>query len=175
MDRNENVEWRAIPRYEGRYECSEDGDVYSLLTNKVLRKNKDGRGYLQVGLYIDGKQRPSRVHRVIAETFFGKCPDGMNVNHKDGVKTNNHRSNLEYVTPERNREHAIEMGLVDNNGEKSAVNKLMNADIPKIRILLASGDFTLKQIADMYCVSRSAIKSVKSGRTWRCVKVRGVE
>ena len=38
------------------------------------------------------------------------------INHIDGNKTNNHISNLEWVTNRENREHAIENGLKDEIG-----------------------------------------------------------
>ena len=42
------------------------------------------------------------VHRMVAECYIGPCPEGMEVDHIDGDKTNNHISNLQYLTPEEN-------------------------------------------------------------------------
>lgn len=169
MDKNKDVEWRDIPGYEGLYECSEYGDIYSLISGRVLVAGDDGKGYTHLGLYKDKICKTYLVYRLVALTFIGELPHGLHTNHIDGVKSNNHVSNLEYITPLENTRHAIELGLVDNNGEKNPNRKLSEPDIPKIRKLLSLGEMTQKQIGEIFGVSRHAISLIKTGRTWKCV------
>jgi len=167
MNRNENVEWRAIPGYEGRYDCSEEGNVYSLLTNCVLKPYT--YAYPSVVLHKDGKRKTHHIHALVASAFLGERPIGLVVNHIDSVKTNNHVSNLEYITHKMNVEHAIKIGIRNDVGEENSYSKLCNEDIPKIRELLASREFTQMQIAKMFGISNYSISLIKTGKTWQSV------
>jgi len=169
MDKNKDIEWRDIPGYAGLYKCSECGDIYSLVSDRMLNPSDDGKGYYRVTLHKEGIQKTPWVHRLVALTFIGELPCGLHTNHIDGIKTNNNVSNLEYVTPLENTRHAIEIGLMDNNGEKNPNRKLSATDIPKIRKLLSLGKMTQKQIGKIFGVSRHAISLIKTGRTWKCV------
>lgn len=51
------------------------------------------------------------MHQLVADAIYGPCPDGMQVNHKDGNKLNYAPSNLEYVTPSENSQHAYDTHL----------------------------------------------------------------
>ena len=108
--------WRTIPEYEGKYEVSNYGNVRSLNyrgTNQVknLQPSLGGRGYLMVGLCKDGKMRTEKIHRLVARLFVPNPDNKPQVNHIDGVKTNNQASNLEWVTSGENQAHAYRKGL----------------------------------------------------------------
>ena len=79
---------------------------------RILRQKKTPQGYLQVVLSSQESGRKTfNVHALVAKSFVEGFYPGLCVNHKDGVKTNNHHQNLEWVTTQRNIEHAFEMGL----------------------------------------------------------------
>lgn len=107
-------EWKKVVGYEGLYEISNFGRVLSkgsvrnerLYWPKILSCSMQN-GYLAVGL----KGRRHYVHRLVAEAFLGPCPEGCEVNHRDGVKTNNVPENLEWITRSQNSHHAIAHGL----------------------------------------------------------------
>jgi len=82
---------------------------------RVLKPKITWDGYQEI-ILSDGSRRKSiRVHRLVAACFFGDCPDGIQVNHKDGNKQNNSVENLEYVTLVENSHHAYRTGLHKTN------------------------------------------------------------
>jgi len=71
----------------------------------------DNIGYLNISVFIDGKMRPFKQHRVIAITWIKNPKNLKEVNHKDGIKTNNCVSNLEWISHQDNIIHAHQSGL----------------------------------------------------------------
>jgi|DEB0MinimDraft_10_1074344.scaffolds.fasta_scaffold95209_1 hypothetical protein len=100
--------YKLIPSMK-YYEASNDGCIRRIGSKKDLRpciKN----GYEAVSLWMDGKQYPRYVHRLVAEAFISDCSE-FAINHIDGIKTNNHIDNLEIVTYSENQHHAYKTGL----------------------------------------------------------------
>ena len=109
-------QWKPVYGYEGIYEVSSHGRVRSLdrtvtrsdgqvrhLEGKVLRTPPmQPSGYPFVNLRAQGKHRIRYVHSLVAEAFIGTRPEGMEVCHYDGNKTNNHVDNLRYGTSRDN-------------------------------------------------------------------------
>jgi len=149
--------------------CSDHGDIFSLSHNKIKGKRLSNNGYLRVNLYKKCKQETALVHSVVARTFIGERPKGMQINHKDGDKTNNHVSNLEYVTSKENSSHAIRTGLFNPGGENNASSKLLESDVIEIQSMIDSKNFMHKQIADKYHVSSATISAIATGRIWGTV------
>ena len=96
--------WKAVAGYEGLYEVSDMGRVKSLWNGKekILKPQKNTRGYLHVDLYKDGKKKTLNVHRLVAEAFISNPNNLDTVNHRDEVKTNNTVDNLEWMSREDN-------------------------------------------------------------------------
>ena len=122
--------WKDIPGYEGYYQASNKGNIRSLdrlvednggfykKKGRVLKKHLAKSGYELLILSVKGQQKHCKVHRLIALTFLEK-EEGKNfVNHKDGNKSNNNVSNLEWVTPKENVKHSLHTLLNNNNGYK---------------------------------------------------------
>lgn len=97
-------QWKDIPGYEGLYQISNFGRVKSFyFKNPRILKPHNVKGYSNVELYKNQKKRQFYIHRLVMENF---CPvENMNVldvNHKDENKSNNHISNLEWMTHKDN-------------------------------------------------------------------------
>lgn len=116
------AKFKEIPGFES-YLCNEKGQIYSLKSKKILKTDKriNNNGYESVALRINKKTIVKSVHWLIAITFL-EYKEGLNVNHKDGNKRNNHITNLELVTRSENMKHAYKIGLVipyDRSGQKN--------------------------------------------------------
>lgn len=105
---------KDVKGYEGLYAMHPSGKVYSYKNKKFLKAGKHRDGYLQVVLYKDGKMKTCKVHRLVALTYIDNPENKPQVNHKDGNKTNNNVSNLEWVTHGENQKHAYDNGLKEN-------------------------------------------------------------
>lgn len=118
--------WKPVDRYEGLYEVSSAGEIRSvdryintnirhvqsrMQAGRVITQSKKKTGYMTVDLSKDGIVKTTLVHRIVANAFIPAEQGRRYVNHKDGNKSNNDVSNLEWVTSSENRIHAFETGL----------------------------------------------------------------
>ena len=105
-------EWKPIKGYEGLYEISNLGRIKRVNYKRMLKNYTNKRnGYEYVGLCKGGIKKTLRVNVLVAEAFIEKLDGSNQVNHKDGVKTNNVVENLEWVTQSENMLHAYKSGL----------------------------------------------------------------
>jgi hypothetical protein len=92
-------EWRPVVGFPD-YEVSSLGRVrsYKQRAPRILRHGSNRCGYAQVRLCIQGILHTRTVHTLVAEAFHGPRPEGLEVRHLDGTRTNNQASNLTYAT-----------------------------------------------------------------------------
>ena len=95
-------EWKDIKGYEGIYQISSFGRVYSVKNNIFISQSVRANGYMQISLHKDGKRKPVLVHRLVAEAFIPNPENKETVNHLDEDKTNNRVDNLEWATVKEN-------------------------------------------------------------------------
>lgn len=124
------AEWRMIDEFP-KYLISEDGEIISFKQNKNGKKmslhlNKEG--YVVVTLRNKNNEiKTVLIHRLVALGFIPIIKDKNQVNHKDGVKTNNHYSNLEWVNNSENIKHAYDILNFNPNG--IAIIQIFNDEI----------------------------------------------
>lgn len=105
------------------YFVSEYGDVYSSKTQKILKPAENESGRLRVCLRIDNKDITVSIHRMVADTFIMKIPEGMTVDHKDEKVKNNFKLNLDIVSRKENTIRYLEN---HNLNEKKYSDKLVH-------------------------------------------------
>lgn len=103
--------WASVEGYEGRYEVSSHGNVRSLNYKRTgqirnLAPTVSGTGYLAVNLRDGLTSQTKTVHRLVARAFVEGYEPQKDVNHKNGVKIDNHYQNLEWLTRAQNLSHA---------------------------------------------------------------------
>lgn len=103
--------WKIVKNTK-HYLVSRCGIIKNAKTGRELKASRNNRGYLCSSVaFKDKGSRPELIHRIVATAFIRPPNPGEQVNHKDGDKTNNHVSNLEWVTASENIKHAITTGL----------------------------------------------------------------
>lgn len=165
--------WKPVAGYERCYSVSTSGNIKrTKATNSTTAgrersfyKNKGG--YLELGLWENNKRVVRKVHRLVAITFLGNPPKGLEVNHKDGIKTNNHVSNLEYVTHSENVKHGYRLGLYKpRNGENHHMAKMKEKDVLKIRELFSGNICTQSELSQIYKISSQLVHSIVRRKKW---------
>lgn len=144
---------RVIPQYP-THKVTEFGDVFTLDGRAVsLAKNNDGylRAKLRLGV---NKHTTITAHRLVAMAYCEGYAKDLTVNHIDGNKTNNHYTNLEWVSRKQNLEHASRTGLLRTS--------VTDADVLKIQALVLAG-VRIKDIVGQVGVSRRHIYRLLNG------------
>lgn len=119
MDR----EWRKV-QGNPNYSVSNDGLVKSDKRNKIKDQRLGTTGYSIVDLYDgEGTRRTCRVHRLVAESFIDNPECKEEINHLDGIKTNNNVENLEWATKSENMLHAYATGLNPHHASYGMLGK----------------------------------------------------
>ena len=131
--------WRDIENYEGFYQVSNLGNVKSLNYHntkqaRILIKPLTIHGYERIALWKNGKAKKFFVHRLVAIAFIPNPYNKSQVNHINGIKTDNRVKNLEWATAQENKNHAIKTKLWQGQkGENNSSAKLTNDQVRKIR------------------------------------------
>ena len=177
--------WKVVDGFGGIYSVSsfgrvrskertqlyEDGRLFHY-PEKVLKQStpKSGKraGYMTAHFYYNGTRETMCVHRLVA-TYFVNKPEGKDVvNHKDGNKSNNHYTNLEWVTYAENNAHALETGLKEQT-PSSYKSKLTKLDYEARKDIIANcklgvPGFMAKDFAKKYGVaSPTIVKALRQG------------
>ena len=155
--------------YEGLYKVDENGNVFSVRNNKLLKRMMFPSGYEYVHLCNGkGKTKLFRVHRLVAETFIPNPNNLPEVNHKDGDKLNNNVKNLEWCTNLENMRHSVETGLRNIKGENNPSAKLTVKDVVNIRkeYIPKSKEFGTVALARKYGVTNVMIGKIRRNECW---------
>ena len=167
------------PEIKPVYKISNKNRIYSTESNKFLsvKIKKSGNGYFQVNLqtsykgcpYSIGKSYP--MHRLMMAIFNPvDNMEKLHVNHKDGNKSNNDLTNLEWCTSSENTIHAIRTGLfVPPVGEDASGATISEKTARRICELIRSGNFSHNEIAQMTNSTKSIVQSIARGATWKHV------
>ncbi|MBN2661602.1 MAG: HNH endonuclease [Tannerellaceae bacterium] len=132
--------WKDVAGYEGLYQVSNLGRVKSIprkVTNgtggefftkpKIMNRHKDTSGYHAIALCKNSKMKKTKLHRIIAKAFIPNPDNKPQVDHINGIRTDNRLSNLRWVTPSENNKNGY------RNGNKKVFKPRVNVSGKSIR------------------------------------------
>ena len=141
------------------YEICKNGEIVNKKSGRKIKFDLNSKGYPRVT--IAGKKY--FVHKLVAEKFVPNPLKKEQVNHKNGIKTDNRVENLEWVTNQENRNHAMNFNL-HLKGEACSWSKLTEKNVDFIR---NNKELSKKELAEKFKVSVFTIKSVLSYKSWK--------
>lgn len=159
----EEQEWMPINGYEGYYEISKAGKIRGVkrlvaisnglrtVKSKMLNTRINNDGYIDVRLNKDGKSKTTFVHILLANAFIPNPENKAQVNHINGIKTDNRIENLEWASRSENMIHAFKYGLC-----KKATTKVVDICSGKVYS-------SIKEAAEILGINYSTCRNYLSG------------
>lgn len=157
-------EWRDVAGYEGLYQVSNMGRVKSFHHGKVVVFSPKCYRNRYPEVYLSNNGRDERVlaHRLVAQTFIPNPEGKEQVNHKNGVKSDNRIENLEWVTGSENMRHAYRTGLAKPCRRLTA---------EQVRYIRENPDRLCQAgLAEKFGVSVHSVSLIQQGKTYKDVK-----
>jgi hypothetical protein len=166
--------WVDIPSLEGLYQVSDSGLIKSCyrvvmrrngakmtVQERIIKQRKSNNGYLIVSLANNGRYMHSTVHKLVTRAFLGDMPEGKEVAHGDGVKTNNNLQNLRYATKLENAHDKVIHGT-SRKGELHHFAKIRAEDVKRIR----EDKRSQESIGIEFGVSQTLVSMIKRKVIW---------
>ena len=164
-------EWRRIifRGIQTNYHVSSYGNI-SGIRRSQLRPVVDKYGYQIFSLHLpNGVRYSAKIHRCVAEAFIPNPNNLPQVNHKDGIKSHNWVSNLEWVTGSENIKHAYDIGIKVNR--QGVDHEWTKHSVEKIRTVceLLTKHISIYEIAAITGIKPADISNIRNGKIWRSV------
>ena len=161
------MSWRGVRGLESVYEVSDSGEVRNARTLRLLKLSPcKADGYVRVYMQSKGKRFTRLLHRVVAEAFIKNPSHLPQVNHIDFDRSNNDKSNLEWVSGSENVQHSVRHGRLCPVNSSNMRKKLTPNSVEKIYSLRDKGK-TYEEIANEIGVAKSTIEKVLRGISWK--------
>lgn len=148
------------------WSIKDHGGAQDMRTAHVLAGSLS-KGYPRVTLTAAGRRRRFFVHRLVAETFLGPCPDGLEVAHLNGNRRDSRLSNLRYVTRCENHLHKIGHGTMrmgDTHPNRSISETTARQIGERLREVMSC-----YRVAKEFGTTPGVVSKIATGRNWRHV------
>lgn len=136
-------------------------DGYRVHHPRLIGHNN--HGYIRIGIYNkDGKTVHAFAHRIVFMFYNGDIPEGIQVNHKNGIKHDNRLSNLELMTQSQNIRHAFHV-LKRKMGNHTNIPRHWKIPREAIEVIKNSTE-SVKDLAEKYSVTTTRINQIRGGK-----------
>lgn len=149
------------------------GGTSALERIPVIRAEKSlskKNGYLRILFHDNGRRRRVAAHRIVWMIFNKDfIPYPLQINHLNGIKSDNHPLNLERVTQKMNIQHAFQnlpRKKKAQYGEKNAGAKVNKEQVLQIKNLWENKAMSQRKIGEIYGITQSAVSAIVRGKSW---------
>lgn len=171
--------WKDVVGYEGLYRISNQGTVCRLYKNGKVNfmTPRILNGYWRVKLCNGNTQKEYFLHRLIAQAFIPNPDNKPEINHINGIKTDNRIENLEWVTRSENAIHATKTGLLKyseyryNRARDINSKPVMCVETRKIYVSCTEAGKDIKTDAAHIGECISGKRSTAGGYHWKLVSI----
>lgn len=154
--------YKILPGYE-KYVIFDDGRIWSRTKHKFMTPSLNTDGYPQTMF-----NRKSKTFHILIAVAFVPNPNNLaEVNHKDGIKNNNHYLNLEWCSRGYNIKHSYKLGLRNSIGSMAASSKLKDWQIKAIRFFYQYFSYTQNSLAEIYHITQAQVSSIVLRKSWK--------
>lgn len=172
-------EWKDVAGFEELFQVSSFGRFFSKRSSRFLKQHKAKSGYMQVATKIKGVDKCFKVHQEVAKAFL-EAPIGgsleyskrsfygvAEVNHIDGNKSNNHKSNLEWSSSSENKSHYHKEVATEESkiSRKKKLSVMTDDEVRTIRKMYATG-LSERAVAAKLGITRSRVTGALKGYKW---------
>ena len=171
MEKFNTEVWKNIVGYEGLYEVSNKGRVYSHFI-KGIKKKRLHNGYEVIDLTKDNKRTTKSVHRLVAIAFIDNPENKPTVNHINEIKSDNNVENLMWATHKENsnwgtlkerQTKIVNERVSDKKYREKMVwhrSEITKEQVEQIKKLLCGND-SVNAIAEQMSVSVNSVKHIQ--------------
>lgn len=135
---NSSHKWLPTHIFPNEYMISDDGQLYSIRTDRILKFNIDSDGYAYYVLCVAGHRHTIKAHRLVAEAFIPNPDNKPALDHINGIRTDNRIENLHWVTNKENSHNPLTLA-------KLTVNSVVN--IPKLQQASIDRNYGRREVA----------------------------
>ena len=165
--------------YEKEYSINKKGQIFSKSKNRIMNQWIANNGYLTITFRSNKNKKTYLIHRLLAEHFIKNPENKTQINHKNGIKTDNRLENLEWVTVSENCKHAYNMGLSFKNPEHikytkekcsklgKLSRKLSIEDVNNIKQKYGTGLYSQRKLAELYNLTQGTISALLLNKTYK--------
>jgi hypothetical protein len=163
--------WKTLV-YNGeiydKFEVASDGQLRNVKTGTIYKQATSDNGYLQVVVSLGSrsKKKAFKIHKAVAETFIPNPENKPEVNHKNGDKSKNDVSNLEWATSSENVRHAYQSGLMSPKyGMDNHVAKLTKDEVIYIRehYMPRDKEYSARSLGRKFNIDHTCILDIVKG------------